>query len=114
MLQTETGTATKSLIWRDMEIKGNIDCKGAICIEGKHVGDIKCQTLEVGEQAVIEGNITANDMKVSGKIKGEVRAVDLVIASSAHIEGKLIYKSLGMEEGALLEGELKRADNPLA
>ena len=113
MFQAESGSTTKSLIWRDMEVKGDITSKGALRVDGRHIGNIKCTTLEIGEQAEVTGNVSATEIVISGKVNGEMRVMNLVIRSSAHVEGKVIYKTVTMEEGAILEGDLQRQENPV-
>jgi cytoskeletal protein CcmA (bactofilin family) len=67
--------------------------------------------LTVGEQAVVEGCIVADTVRISGTVKGEIRARMVHLDKDARVTGDLIHETLTMEAGALLEGQVKRLES---
>jgi cytoskeletal protein CcmA (bactofilin family) len=51
---------------------------------------------------------------VRGRLIGSVRALRVMLQSTAHMEGDLFHKSLSLEQGTYFEGESHPSDDPLA
>jgi cytoskeletal protein CcmA (bactofilin family) len=78
----------------------------------------------IGSGMSVVGNIECNGpAQVFGRIKGEVRASDLLIGDGAQIEGvklqdsgavegDIFHQSLSIEENSLFEGSSRRFENP--
>lgn len=99
--------ATFSVIGADIIIKGNIQAKSDLHIDGNITGDLDCAALVLGETGQVDGHITTEKANISGQVKGSVSAKDLHIAASARIYGDVHYESIHMEKGAIVEGALK-------
>ena len=54
-----------SLIGEDLAVTGNIVSKGEVHVEGEIQGNIDCASLIVGEKALINGSIVADDVIIS-------------------------------------------------
>ena len=61
-----------------------------------------------GETADIRGEITADYVQVFGKINGQIKAREVVLAKTAHVVGDVLHENLSIEPGAFLEGLCKR------
>lgn len=103
-----------SLLSSDLTITGNVKTSGDIQVEGKVEGDVRAHLLTVGEGAVIEGEIVAEDVVVNGKVVGRVRGLKVRLTSSAVVEGDIVHKTIAIESGAHFEGSVQRNDDPLA
>jgi cytoskeletal protein CcmA (bactofilin family) len=110
----DSGTRTVSTIGEDLTITGNVASKGEIHLDGHVQGDVNCGALVLGENSSVEGNVTADDVVIGGRLIGSVRAFRLMLQSTSHVEGDLIHQSLAMEQGAFFEGKSRRSDNPLS
>src|SRR6266516_2787029 len=79
----------------------------------------------IGSGVSIVGNIECNGpAQVYGRIKGELRASDLLIGDGAQVEGSVIvqdggavegdifHRSLSIDENCLFEGSSRRVENP--
>jgi cytoskeletal protein CcmA (bactofilin family) len=99
-----------SLIGKDVLLEGNIASKGEIQVEGEVKGDIQCSSLVVAESAQIDGGVTAQEVQVSGRLKGAIDCANLALRPSGHVDGEVRYESLSVEQGAVIEGNLRRVD----
>ncbi|MGF6377056.1 cytoskeletal protein CcmA (bactofilin family) [Clostridiales Family XIII bacterium PM5-7] len=60
-----------NLITRSMVITGQMDCKTSLKVEGKLSGEIH-STSDVSVEGVVVGNVNAQNLIATGKIKGDV------------------------------------------
>ena len=100
-----------SAISADLKVVGNLESAGDIQVDGTVVGDINSRSLTVGEGAHAEGSITAEKVRICGKLSGQVTAASVSIAATAVINGDINYQVLSIEEGASLEGRCHRVDS---
>ena len=75
---------------------------------------IHCVALVLGENARLEGNVVAEEVMVRGRLIGSVRALRVMLQSTAHVEGNLFHKSLALEQGTHFEGESRPSETPLS
>jgi cytoskeletal protein CcmA (bactofilin family) len=109
---SHTKDSVPSMISKDFHLLGNIISDGVIDFDGKIDGNIRCHTLNVRKNAVINGEIVADDVFVYGKVKGIVRAKNAYLYNGSRIEGIVMHESIAIEDGAFLDGKLKRTDKP--
>lgn len=105
---------TPSIIGADLTIRGNMKTVGDIQLDGTLIGDVRSQSLTVGEQARIEGAVNSSTLKVSGAIVGNLEADRVVLTKSARIEGDVTHDSLEIEMGAEVEGRMHRRKSAVA
>jgi cytoskeletal protein CcmA (bactofilin family) len=110
----ESRSLTISTISEDLTITGSVTSQGELHLNGQVQGDVHCVALVLGENAQLEGNVVAEDVMVRGRLIGSVRAQKVMLQSTAHVEGKLVHKSLAVEHGTHFEGESRPSENPLA
>ena len=63
---------TASVIGADLVIKGTLDCKGEVQVDGQVEGDIHAQRIVVGERAQTTGNLVAESVEISGNVAGSI------------------------------------------
>jgi cytoskeletal protein CcmA (bactofilin family) len=93
-----------SVIGKDLTIVGNAYSDGHIQISGDFQGDIQCAHLMIGERARITGNCVADEIVVSGQVKGTLRGCRVTLEAKSRIEGDIYHRSLSIEEGAVFAG----------
>ena len=103
--------AAPSIISADMKVVGNLQSGGDIQIEGSVEGDIKSRTVTIGENAHINGSINADMANVHGHVNGKINASSVRISKTANIQGDIIYETLSIEEGAVIDGQIRRNDS---
>ncbi|MGB6085007.1 bactofilin family protein, partial [Parvibaculum sp.] len=62
-----------SIISSDLVVHGNLTATGDIQIDGTVEGDIRSQSLTIGEKASITGEIVAEDIVIRGRVIGTIR-----------------------------------------
>ena len=84
-----------------MDIKGTLKFSGELTFDGKLDGDISSEgTLNLGDNAVIKGNINATSVIVRGKITGNVIAREKIdIKARTELFGDIKAPRLAIEEG---------------
>ena len=109
-----SGALSVSTIGGDLTITGNVTSKGEIQLDGHVQGDIHCVALVLGESANVEGNVTADDVVIRGRLIGSVQALRVTLQSESHVEGDLTYQKLAIEQGAFFDGKSRPSENPLS
>jgi cytoskeletal protein CcmA (bactofilin family) len=104
---------TRSVIDAWLTITGNLQSEGEVQVDGQIHGDIRCAHLTVGRDALVNGNITAEEVVVRGKVTGTIRANRVILQDSAHVDSEIFHKKLSIEEGACFEGMSRRCEDPL-
>ena len=92
-----------SILLSDVSVEGEIVEKDKIIIDAKVSGDIKASEIETHSNSNINGNISASDASIGGKLKGNVNSDKINIKKTADIDGVLNQKVLSIEEGAVLK-----------
>ena len=99
-----TPERTASVIGSDLLIKGGIEGRGEIQLQGRAWGDVKVERLIVGDTAHLEGSIDAAYVEVRGHVVGAITARQVRLFPSARVEGDITYEQLAIEMGAQFEG----------
>jgi len=110
----DSGTLSVSTIGGDLTITGNVTSKGEIQLDGHVQGDIHCVALILGEDANVEGNVTADDVVIRGRLTGSIRALRVTLQSTSRIEGDITHQSLAVEQGAYFEGRSSHSEDLLS
>ena len=111
--QSKNMLPIQSLIGAGVVIKGDLNFKGGLRIDGEiegnviaHQGDEK-SLLIISETGKIHGSVQVGHMVVSGSIVGPIQASELLeLHPSANVSGDVIYKALEMHPGAIVDGTL--------
>jgi cytoskeletal protein CcmA (bactofilin family) len=114
-----TGTApvkksVPSIVSADLNILGNLVSEGLIDIDGVIEGNIKADQVTIRNNGKIRGDIAANVVHIYGEVQGVIRASSVFLYSSCRIEGIVVHQSLSVEDGAFIDGKLKRMQDRTA
>ena len=87
-------------------IEGTIRSENSVRVDGTIKGKLICKnTLTVGLNGEIEGEVEAKNAIVGGTIKGKVKITEkLVLESKSVLLGELKASKLIIDEGAVFEG----------
>jgi cytoskeletal protein CcmA (bactofilin family) len=95
-------------------IKGGIDTKGSVHIDGKFEGGIMSnETITVGQNGEVYADVRSKNLIVSGFLDGVINAENVHILSTGKIIGKMSYKNLTIEPGGVFDGEGKVKNSTL-
>jgi len=102
-----TSTNSKNVLNSDVELKGALKFTGELTFDGKLDGEINSDgTLNLGDNAVVKGNINVNSVVVRGKINGNVVAKDKIdIKAKTELFGDIRAAKLVIEEGVTFVGK---------
>ena len=103
-----------SIISADMVLQGSLNSEGEVQLDGSVEGDIRADSLTIGEDASVEGNVVAETVIVRGKVKGSIRARQVQLAATARMEGDIVHSALSMESGAFFDGNCRNSSDPVA
>ena len=100
-----------SIISSDVTIKGNVSTSGEIQLDGTIEGDVKSNSVTVGENGTVKGKVNADDVIVKGTVKGSITGRNIRIEKSAKLTGDICHQTLSIEAGAYIEGSLTHQNN---
>lgn len=112
-IEKDRGTIP-SIISEGSEFKGNIKTSGEIQIDGLLNGNVRAKQIVVGVNGNVRGNVTANFLRICGKIEGEIRAETLEIVSSASVKGNVFKKTISIESGSKVIGNINELESTTA
>ncbi|MFK7866226.1 MAG: polymer-forming cytoskeletal protein [Alphaproteobacteria bacterium] len=95
-----------SLLAANFKLSGDLDNDGDLQIDGSIEGNVKSQSLTVGESGHVVGSIESEDTTISGTVSGNINTKRLNILASAQIEGDIFYEALQVVEGAKINGKV--------
>ncbi len=102
-----------STIAPSVTITGQIVCAGALEVHGRIKGDIHTSKLVIAAGALVDGEVTAEDVIVKGEFKGTLRANTVKLTGSAVINGEVHNRSLSIDQNAQFEGVSRRLEKPV-
>jgi cytoskeletal protein CcmA (bactofilin family) len=106
---TSSSTMTNhgvTIITAGCHFNGKLFCRGVSRIGGSIDGELVAEGMVIIEEdAIINANITAQEVVIQGKVKGKLEVEKRVeIISTGEFTGELITPSLYVEDGGLLNG----------
>ena len=106
MAKNETFGKVNGFIDKDTEITGDIRFKDSFRIDGKFKGRVLAgNSLIIGETGELEADIEAGHISINGRIKGTLKATELIeIFSQGRVIGQIVTPKLIIEEGAFFQG----------
>ena len=113
---TSTTGGSKNVLNSEVEIKGNLKFAGELLFDGKLEGEIQTDgVLNLGDNAVVTGNINAQSVVVRGKVNGNINAKEKIeIKSKAELFGDIRATKLVVEEGVTFVGRTEVNPNKVA
>ena len=87
-------------------IEGKIKAEEHLIINGTINGDVEIKgfKLFLGPSGRLEGEVHAQDVRIRGQMKGEIKATGIVqITKEANFSGKIESKGISVEQGAYFD-----------
>ena len=102
----------RSHVGETMQLEGDLRTSGSIDVAGLINGSIFVSEMTVTETGSIRGSVEATTIEINGHVEGRISADVVVVGKTAVIKGDIFFKnSLRTEEGADIEGYIKRINN---
>ena len=106
-------SSAPSIISADLVVNGTLTSTGDIQVDGRVEGDVHSSGLVIGDKALINGEVLADDVTVRGRVMGSIRARKVLLCATSHVEGNILHEAFSVEHGAFFEGNCRHSDNPL-
>jgi cytoskeletal protein CcmA (bactofilin family) len=100
-----------SIIGNDLTIMGQglrIVTKGTLQVDGRIEGDVVGQEVIIGEKGQVTGVVSGETVIVRGAVNGTVKGMSVVLQSGARVDGDVHHHQLAVEQGAWLDGRVRR------
>ena len=95
-----------------MQLEGDLRSSGSVDVAGLVNGNLYVSDVVITEAGSIRGSVEATNIEINGHVEGKITADIVVIGKNAVIKGDIFFKqTLRTEEGADIDGYIKRANN---
>ncbi|HEV2326732.1 MAG TPA: polymer-forming cytoskeletal protein [Terracidiphilus sp.] len=112
-----SSNAEQATIGKGLYVKGEITGSESLFIDGKIEGSINLpgNRVTVGRNGQVTANVTAREVVILGKIRGNVNASDRVdIRAEGSLAGDVAAARISIEDGAYFKGgiDIRKPDAP--
>ena len=107
--------AGNTIIGENISIEGDILGNESLVIEGSMKGNVQMENHDftVGTKGRVEGEIKAQNVKISGQMIGNIHTKGKVeITKEADFMGDIRAKGISIEDGAYFKGSIELAQEP--
>ena len=102
----------RSYVGETLQLEGDLKSSGIVDVAGLINGNVFISEMVVTETGSIRGSIEAVTIEINGHVEGKIAADSIIIGKSAVIKGDVFFrKTLKTEEGADIDGYIKRVNN---
>lgn len=101
-------TELNALLGKGSSFEGKLTFEGTVRIDGRFKGQILANdTLIIGDEGVVEGEITVGELICSGTVRGTIRtARSAEFLAPGKIEAELFTAQLRVERGVIFDGNI--------
>ena len=108
----ELNHSGRSHIGETMQLEGNLRSSGSVDIAGLINGNVFVSEMAITETGSVRGLIESATIEINGHVEGKISADSVIVGKNAVIKGDIYFKnSLKTEEGADIDGYIKRVNN---
>lgn len=98
-----------SVISEGFLIVGDVTANGILHVEGSVRGAITTEVVNIGSKGSVNGRVTCKSLQVKGVFEGIAECDELVVSGRAKVSGTITYRTLSIQRGAQVEGDLGAA-----
>lgn len=94
-----------TVIGADSSVRGDLQSKGTIRVDGICEGTVQADWVIVGETGSIKGEVSSRGIAVGGRVEGTINATELTeITPKGSVKGDIYAAKLSVAEGGAFEG----------
>ena len=110
--KTSLNHSGRSYLGETMQLEGDIRSSGSVDVAGLINGNVFVSEMVVTESGSIRGTLEATSVEINGHVEGKISADTVIVGNTAVIKGDIFFKkTLKTEEGADIDGYIKRVNN---
>ncbi len=108
--------ARRLVVPREVTLSGDISACENLVVDGTvQAALFTARRLEVTETGFFGGKADVQDAVIAGRFEGKLTVTGrLVVKSTGHVYGEIMYGSLDVHAGARIEGQISPAPVPVA
>jgi cytoskeletal protein CcmA (bactofilin family) len=109
-VKTASVPVEQATVGRSVVIKGEVSGTESLYIDGRIEGTVNFDDnrVTIGRNGVVAANVTAREVVILGKVKGNIQCTDRVdIRSEGSLTGDVITQRISVEDGAILKGSVQ-------
>jgi len=103
------GAPRASVLGATLRFKGELSAQEDLIVQGSVEGSIThTQSLTIGTDGTMKGDIRARVIVIDGKVEGDLFATESVnIRATAKVKGNVFAPRVGISEGAFFQGQIE-------
>ena len=102
----------RSHVGETLQLEGDLRSSGSVDVAGLINGNVFVSDMVVTETGSIRGTLEAITAEINGHVEGKITADTVIVSKTAVIKGDIFFKkTLKTEEGADIDGYIKRINN---
>ena len=102
----------RSLVGETMQLEGDLRSSGSVDIAGLINGNVFVSDMVITDTGSVRGTVEASSIEINGHVEGKILADIVIVGKTAVVKGDIFFKNtLKTEEGADIDGYIKRANN---
>lgn len=100
------------IIGEGVSVTGNIVLSGTIYVYGDVSGEVVAHELHVGSSGKVTGNVKVDVAEIKGQVLNTILVKDtLIVRASGKISGVIVYKSMEIEHGGMIDGKIEKIES---
>ena len=102
----------RSYVGETMQLEGYLRSSWAVDVSGLINGNVFVSEMTITETGSVRGAVESASIEINGHVEGKVSADSVIVEKNAVIKGDIFFRNtLKTEEGADIDGYIKRLDN---
>lgn len=102
-----TERRVEGYIGRSFTVRGRLEGAGNLAIEGTFEGEMELEgEVTLLDPGRIRGLVAVTTLVVEGRLRGDVRAHEVVVHEGGQIEGDLHASHVSIDDGAIVRGSV--------
>ena len=92
----------------DVRIRGTVTVSEPLIMAGRIDGNIEAEVLHVTSTAVVNGDITAQNILIDGKVIGNIISKKVYLTAEARFKGKMRCQGVRIDNGAYIDAKFSK------
>lgn len=102
-----------SIVTGEVVIDGHLQSGGELQIDGEINGDVRARAVVIDVNGVVRGEVAGVEVIVRGRIIGPIHGRHVHLLNGCHVEGDIVNETISIENGAFIDGQIRRVEDPL-